>query len=178
MAIPAKNTRGALAIAVAILLGALAVRSFPASADGGRALPPPAMDVKPAAVRIRCCRVRRRMLLGGAGRLPARQRRDERGVWIRRRRQERGRLRDGEHGHDRARRVRAGDLRSATGDLRAAAAGVLLGRARSDGVEQAGTRLRARSIDPLSSRRATSRRALPRPTSPSSIRRMRSGRRS
>ena len=45
--LPVKNTRGALAIAVVILLGVLAVRSFPASADGGRALPPPAMDVKP-----------------------------------------------------------------------------------------------------------------------------------
>jgi peptide-methionine (S)-S-oxide reductase len=43
-----KNTRGALVVAVLILFGALAARSLPASADGGRALPRPAADVKPA----------------------------------------------------------------------------------------------------------------------------------
>ena len=48
MTIPVKNTPSALAIAVVVLLGVLAVRSFPASADGGRALPPPTVDVKPA----------------------------------------------------------------------------------------------------------------------------------
>ena len=44
-----KNTPRALVVAVLILLGGFAVRSLPASADGGRALPRPATDVKPAA---------------------------------------------------------------------------------------------------------------------------------
>jgi peptide-methionine (S)-S-oxide reductase len=43
-----KNTPRALVVAVVILLGAFAVRSLPALADGGRALPRPATDVKPA----------------------------------------------------------------------------------------------------------------------------------
>ena len=43
-----KNTPRALVVAVVIVLGAFAVRSLPASADGGRALPRPATDVKPA----------------------------------------------------------------------------------------------------------------------------------
>jgi len=43
-----KNTPRALVVAALIVLGAFAVRSLPASADGGRALPRPATDVKPA----------------------------------------------------------------------------------------------------------------------------------
>jgi len=48
MAAPLKKTSRALAIALLILLGVLALRGFPASADGGRVLPRPAADVKPA----------------------------------------------------------------------------------------------------------------------------------
>ena len=138
--IPVKNTHQALAIAVAILLGALAVRSFPASADGGRALPPPVVDVKSAASGSAVAVFRGWMLLGCAGRLPARQRRDERGVWTTpaaTRTADYETVSMGTTGHAESVQVTY-DLRQVT--LRAAAAGVLLSRARPHGVEQARAR--------------------------------------
>ena len=87
-------------------------------------------------------RLRGRLLLGRSRRVPARQRRRAGRLRLRRRQEGHRALRDGGHGHDRPRRIGAGHLRSEEGQLRDAAADLLLGRARPDAAEPPGPRQR------------------------------------
>ena len=166
-----------LTMAVLVLAG-LAIRNHSAAAEGA---PRPSLAggrpaARPGDVGRR--RPRRRLLLGRAGRVPARQGRDQRRLRLCRRRQEDGGVRDGERRQDRPRGIRAGDLRPAPNQLRTAAADFLLGGPRSDRAQSAGSGYRARSIARRSSRPAPSRRTSRRPTSRSSIRPTRSRSRS
>ena len=85
-------------------------------------------------------RVRGRLLLGRAGGLPARQGRPRRDLGIRGRRGRDGEVRARQRGRHGPRRIGAGHVRSRAGVVRPAAAGVLLGRARSDRAESPGAR--------------------------------------
>ena len=63
--------RAVFFLAILVLTG-LAVRSYPTAAEGARALPPPAVDAPPGPAASAVV-VSRRVLLGRAGRVPARQ---------------------------------------------------------------------------------------------------------
>ena len=101
---------------LAVLL--LASGAAPA-AETVTAIPAPALDETPGAA-VRGRGARRRLLLGRAGRVPARQGRDQRGLGLCRRRQGHGRVRDRQHRHDRPCRVGADHLRPAADHLRRA----------------------------------------------------------
>ena len=161
-----------------LLLAGLAIRSHPAAAEGARALPLPAVDRSARSGDFRGRRPRRRLLLGCAGRVPARQRRDQRRLRICRRRQEDGGIRNREQRQDGARGIGAGDVRPAPDQLRTAAPDFLLGGPRSDGAQSTGTGYR--DAVPLSDlpHRTPSRRTSRRRTSRSSIRPTRSRSRS
>ena len=91
------------------------------SAESVRLTPPPAVDEVPAlGLGKRNGGRRRRLLLGRAGRVPARQGRRQRRVRLCRRRQGHGEIRDGQHRRDRPRRIGRDHLRSREITLRQA----------------------------------------------------------
>ena len=82
----------------------------------------------------------RRLLLGRAGRLPARQGREQRRLRLRRRRAEDRRLRNRQQRRHRPRRKRRGDLRPQTGVLRQDPADLFRRGARPDAAQPPGAR--------------------------------------
>ena len=112
--------------------------------------------------------VRRRLLLGRAGRVPAGAGRLAGGLRIRRRQGLDCEVRDGHQRHDRPRRVGEDHLRPEEGELRHAAAHLLLGRARPDPAQPPGSRRRLALPLGRVLRRRRRKRRRPRNTSPSS----------
>ena len=163
MATNTSRIRGWVIGLVGAALAAVATAAVPVpdpfgSAERGRVVPPPASDSGGRRRDLAGGRVRRRVLLGRAGRLPARHGRDQRGLGLRRRQQGQRPLRDGGRRRQRSRRGRADHVRSAPGQLRRAAADLLLGRARPDPAQSPGAGRRdAVPVDDLPGRREAGR---------------------
>ncbi len=146
--------------------------------DEPHALPPALLD-PPVADASEVVGAGRRMFLGRAGRVPARARRDQRGVRLCRRREAARRSYETVgNWHDGPRRIGAGHLRSAQDQLRRASCRSISPSRTIRPSSTARAPTSARNTARRSSRRAPRRPRSPRPISPSSIRRMSSTRRS